>query len=266
MSTETLSPALPFEGRESLRGSILISAGMHAVLLGIMLGYGLIRFGRGEAWGNPWEKGSSARVKAVSSLPGVPLPAPMQVTPNTLANDSPGLYKSEPIPPLPLENAEPIPKFKDEIKPVEPKRINTRIQKQELTPPPNAIPYGANGQPAMSYSQAQTAAGEAGISFGEGDFGSRYGWYVSAVRSRVSSNWLLSTISPTLTLAPRVFVEFTIQRDGTISGIRLAQSSGIPDVDRSALRAVEASSPLGALPSDFSGSSVSVSFYFDFHR
>ena len=109
MSTETLSPALPFEGRESLLGSILISAGMHAVLLGVMLGYGLIRFGRGEAWGNPWEKGSSARVKAVSSLPGVPLPAPMQVTPNTLANDSPGLYKSEPIPPLPLENAEPIP-------------------------------------------------------------------------------------------------------------------------------------------------------------
>ena len=266
MTTGSPSSALPFEGRESLRGALLGSLGFHSGLFAIMLTYGLFHFGRGESWGNPWEKGSSARLHAVSSLPGVPLPTPLQVTPNTVATENPGLYKTEPIPPLPLEKAEPIPKFKDEVKPEEPKRINTRIQKQQLTPPPNAIPYGANGQPAMSYSQAQTAAGEAGISFGQGDFGSRYGWYVSAVRSRVSGNWLLSTISPTLMSAPRVCVEFNIGRDGTISGIRVAQSSGVADVDRSALRAVEASNPLGPLPSDYSGSSVAVSFYFDFHR
>ena len=265
MSARTLSYVLPTEGRESLRGPLLASIAIHAVLSALMLTYGLVRFD-GNNWGNPWEKGSSARVRAVSSLPGVPLPTPLQVTPNTVANESPGLYKTEPVIPLPPEHAEEIPKFKDEVKPQEPKRINTRIQKQQLTPPPNAIPYGANGQPALSYSQAQTAAGEAGISFGQGDFGTRYGWYVAAVRSRVSGNWLLSTISPTLTSAPRVYVDFNIQRDGTVSDVRLAQSSGVPDVDRSALRAVEASSPLGPLPSDYSGGSVSVSFYFDFHR
>jgi periplasmic protein TonB len=264
--TGSVASALPIEGRESLRGSLLVSVALHAGLAVLMLTYGLLHFGRGESWGNPWERGSSARLHAVSSLPGVPLPAPLQVTPNTVATENPGLYQTEPIPPLPPQPAEEIPKFKDEIKPEENKRINTRIQKQQLTPPPNAIPYGANGQPAMSYSQAQTNAGEAGISFGEGDFGSRYGWYVSAVRSRVSGNWLLSTISPTLMSAPRVYVEFKIARDGTISGIGLAQSSGNPDVDRSAIRAVEASNPLGPLPSDYSGSSVSVSFYFDFHR
>jgi len=265
MSVRTFAYALPTEGRESLRGPLFVSIGLHAVMSVLMLTYGLLRFGRGE-WGNPWERGSSMRVHAVSSLPGVPLPTPLQVTPNTVANENPGLYQSQPIPSLPLDNAEEIPKFKDEVKPEQSKRVNTRIQKQQLTPPPNAVPYGENGQPAMSYSQAQTAAGEAGISIGEGDFGSRYGWYVAAVRSRVSSNWLLSTISPTLMSAPRAHVNFDIQRDGTITGIRLAQSSGIPDVDRSALRAVEASSPLGPLPADYSGSSVSVSFYFDFHR
>ncbi len=265
MSTTSFPYALPTEGRESLRGPLLISIGLHAAMSVLMLTYGLLRFGRGD-WGNPWEKGSSVRVHAVSSLPGVPLPTPPQVTPNTVANENPGLYQSEPVVPLPPEQAVEIPKFKDEIKPEQDKRINTRIQKQQLTPPPNAIPYGENGQPAMSYNQAQTAAGDAGISIGEGDFGSRYGWYVAAVRSRVSSNWLLSTISPTLMSAPRAYVDFSIQRDGTITGIRLAQSSGIPEVDNSALRAVEASSPLGQLPSDYSGGSVSVSFYFDFHR
>lgn len=259
---------LPFnvEGQESLRRSLWASAGLHAVLLAIMLTYGLFRFGRGDGWGNPWEKGSSARVHAVSSLPGVPLPAPMLATPNTLANENPGLYKTEPQIPPPPELATEIPKFKDAVKPDEPKRINTRIQKQQLTPPPNAIPFGAGGQPAMSYQEFSTSAGEAGISFGEGDFGSRYGWYVEAVRNRISSNWLLTTVSPNLMTAPRLYAEFDIERDGTITNIRLAQSSGNPEVDRSALRAVSASDPLGTLPSDYSGSKVSVSFYFDFRR
>lgn len=264
MGAETFP--LPFEGRENLRRSLVASVVFHAVLLGAMLGYGLFQFGRGSGWGNPFEKGSSMRVGTVATLPGVPLPAPMQATPNTVANENPGLYQSEPVKPLPPEQAVEIPKFKDAIKPEEAKRINTRIQKQQLTPPPNAVPFGENGHPAMSYSQAAAAPGDTGLAFGKGDFGSRYGWYVEAVRSRVSGNWLLSTIDPNLTSAPRVYVSFDIQRDGTITNVKVAQSSGNPDVDRSAERAVIASNPLGPLPSDYSGSQVSVSCYFDFRR
>jgi periplasmic protein TonB len=264
MSAQTFP--LPFEGRESLRRSLLASLGFHAALMGALLGYGLFHFGHGADWGNPFEKGSSTHVGTVASLPGVPLPSPMQSTPNTVANDNPGLYQTEPVKPLPPEHAVEIPKFKDEIKPQENKRINTRIQKQQLTPPPNAIPFGENGHPAMSYSQTTTSGGETGLAFGQGDFGNRFGWYVEAVRSRVSGNWLLSTISPNLTSAPRVYVTFNIQRDGTVTDVKVAQSSGNGDVDRSALRAVIASNPLGPLPSDYSGSQVSVSCYFDFRR
>lgn len=263
MSPETL--LLTLQRRESLRGPIVASVVFHAVLAGIALGYGLLQFRRGEGWGNPWEKGASARVNAVTSLPGVPLPAPLLATPNTVANQNPGLYQSEKPVPLP-EQAEEIEKFKDQIKPELPQRINKRIQKQVLTPPPNAVPFGVGGQPAMSYSQFTSAAGDLGVSFGEGNFGSRYGWYVEAVRNRVSSNWLLSTISPNLMTAPRLYAEFDIQRDGTITNIRLTQSSGNPEVDRSALRAIQASRPFGALPSDYSGNQIVVSFYFDFRR
>jgi protein TonB len=267
MSTATLAaPPLPFEGRESLRRALFGSGVAHAALIVLMLGWGLLHFGHGAGWGNPWEKGSSARVQAVASLPGVPLPTPMRVTPNTVANQNPGLYQTEP-PPLPVPQiAEQIPKFKDAEKPEENKRINKRIQKQELTPPPNAVPFGEGGHPSVSYNQFQTTAGEAGISFGEGNFGDRYGWYVDAIRTRISGNWLMSTISPNLMSAPRVLASFDIQRDGTITNIRLTQSSGNPEVDRSTLRAIEASSPLGPLPSDYSGGSVSVNFYFDFRR
>jgi periplasmic protein TonB len=263
MTSQTIPLAV--EGHESLRQSLWISLGLHGGLAAIMLGYGIFHFGRGESWGNPWEQGSTAQVHAVAALPGVPLPVPMRTTPNTLANQNPGLYKSEPPPPPP-ENAEEIPKFKDAVKPEEPKRINTRIQKEVLTPPTNAVPFGEGGQPAMAYHTSAEQSGPVGLQFNQSDFGSRYAWYVEAVRSRVSGNWLLSTISPSLMSAPRVYVDFNIQRDGTITDVKLAQSSGIPEVDRSAMRAVMASSPLGALPSDYSGSSVSVSFYFDFHR
>jgi len=263
MSAETFP--LAWEHRESLRGSILASVVLHAVLAGVALGYGLVQLRRGEGWGNPWEKGSSAHVNAVASLPGVPLPAPLLATPNTLANQNPGLYQTEKQPPPP-DQAEEIQKFKDTVKPEQPERINKRIQKQVLTPPPNAIPFGVGGQPAISYNQFATSAGDLGISFGEGNFGSHYGWYVEAVRNRISSNWLISTISPSVMTAPRLYAEFNILRDGTITDIRLTQRSGNPEVDRSALRAIQASNPLGPLPSDYSGNQIAVSFYFEFRR
>ncbi len=118
----------------------------------------------------------------------------------------------------------------------------------------------------MSSSPMVNAAGEGGLNFGEGNFGERYGWYVSAVRSRISGNWLVSTISPNILTASRVYLSFDILRDGTVTNVRVTQSSGIPEIDRSALRAVLASNPLGALPPNYSGSKVSVDFYFDFRR
>src|SRR5579863_8431027 len=123
MSTESLvAPALPFEARESLRGALIASVVAHALLTALMLGWGLLHFGT-SGWGNPWERGSSAHVQAVASLPGVPLPSPMRTTPNTVANEDPGLYQTEP-PPQPIpEIAQQIPKFKDSVKPEENKRI-----------------------------------------------------------------------------------------------------------------------------------------------
>jgi len=73
-------------------------------------------------------------------------------------------------------------------------------------------------------------------------------------------------VSPNLMSAPRVYVTFDILRDGTINGVQVTQSSGIPEVDRSAVRAVVASSPVNPLPPDYSGGSLAVKFYFDFRR
>ena len=254
-----------FDERESLRSTLALSIGLHGLLFIVAIGYTVIGPRMGGRWGNTWGgSGNAVRVGAVTALPGVPLPAPMLATRSTLATQNPGLYKTEEVKPRPEPEAKEIPKFQDSVKRETAERVNKRIQKEELATPDNAVPYGLGGRPSMTYGQFVNSAGDGALSLGE--FGDRFGWYVGAVRNRVSSNWLLAMISPNIVTAPRVYVTFSVLRDGRIDDVKIVQSSGIPEVDRSALRAVLASNPLGPLPPDYPGDRVSVEFYFDFHR
>lgn len=256
--------ALDLGQREKLGGKLLLSIFLHGSLFLFAVGYASFGFRSNSGWGKDYT-GQSVRVNAVSSLPGVPLPSALIATPNTLATQNPGLYKTEPTPPPPKAAAE-IPKFQNAVKPKPVVRVNKRIQKETIQPPPNAVPFGEGGPPAMNSYLISNSAGEGGMNFSQADFGDRYGWYVTAMRNRISGNWLLSTISPNILSAPRLYVQFDVLRDGTITNVQVTQSSGVPEVDRSALRAVLASNPLGALPNDFSGGKLSVNFYFDFRR
>jgi periplasmic protein TonB len=214
-------------------------------------------------------------VGITSSVPAIPLPRPEVETPSRVVDNTNGLFKSEPMPlPKPDLEAIPIPTF-EKKKP--PKKIISRPSKllENPTPPPeNAVPYGQGGKPTVpvstsTFTMGNTGATSAGLVLGgpgQGDFGSRFSWYVEAVQRRVSSNWLQSAIDPSVGYAPRVVLTFTILRNGTVTNVQITQSSNVPSVDTSAVRAVEASSPLQPLPPAYSGSNVNVEFYFDYHR
>jgi TonB family protein len=75
-----------------------------------------------------------------------------------------------------------------------------------------------------------------------------------------------STVDPTVNWAPRAQFTFQILRDGTVTNVQMTQSSGNHSVDNSAMRAILNSSPMSGLPSNYSGSSVTVEFWFEFHR
>jgi TonB family protein len=254
-----------FDERESLRKTMMLSLGLHALLVLTVVGYNVVGARMRGVWGTSLGGGGTAvQIGAVASLPGVPLPTPMQPTRSSLATQSPALYKTEEVKPQPEPEAKEIPKFKDSTQREKVERINKRIQREEIEPPENAVPFGQGGPPAMSHSQFAMAGGQGGLNLGE--FGDRYGWYVNAVRSRVSSNWLLSMINPNLAAAPRVYVTFDIAKDGNVGNVKITQSSGVPEVDRSALRAVLASNPFGPLPADYPAGKVSVEIYFDLRR
>jgi TonB family protein len=254
-----------FDERESLRRTLGLSLGLHFGLILLVVGYNIAGARIRGVWGSDLGGGGdSVQIGAVASLPGVPLPSSMQPTRSALATQSPGLYKTEEVKPEPKPDAQEIPKFKDATQREKLERINKRIQREEPDIPANAVPFGQGGPAAMTHSQFAMAGGGGGLSLGQ--FGDKYSWYVNAVRTRVSSNWLLSMINPNLASAPRVYVTFEITKDGHVENAKVTQSSGIPEVDRSALRAVLASNPFGPLPVDYPGSRVPVEIYFDLRR
>lgn len=201
----------------------------------------------------------------------VPLPAPQVETQNVLANDSKGLTKSQPEPKAMEEpDAIPIPdkavKIKQKPKPV----TTTSHQKPQAEPAEesNEVPFGQGGPVSGPYGTFSSGGAKGGFGFqgGGGDFGSAYAWYVRVVQQKVSQNWLKYEIDSSIHTANRVYVQFDINRSGQPTNVQLEQSSGVPSLDQSAIRAIQRIDTFGPLPSDYSGSKVTVEFWFDFRR
>src|SRR5215831_2066498 len=223
------------------------------------------------SWGSQSGGTGGISAKIVSNVSGVSLPAPEVVTENAPANELPGLNKAEPEPPpAPDTTAEPVPlptapKATPKPKAPKPAAPAAKTPAAPPAPPSNAVPYG-EGRPNLPYGQFSTGAGQAGIGFGDATFGDRYSTYVNAMTRTISNNWLKSMVDSSVQRAPKVYVTFDIARDGTISNVAIKQSSGIPSLDRSAQRAIMASSPLNPLPTDYRGGSVNVLFYFEYSK
>jgi len=286
------------KGPEPLRRPLLISAGAHALLVTVIFAGALLGH-RGPGWGEGGA-GGIATVRLVSAA-SVPLPSPAVTTDNRLATENPGLHRPDPVPPAPRTRrarTQPAPEPEKAVElpsrnarrvastappPAEP-RTPPEETRASAAPPPrpqprsrnpapepqtgNEIPFGEGGPARGPYGVFSTDSGTGGISFsgGSGDFAGRFGWYVTAIRNRISSNWLKGTVDPGIRIAPRVFVTFQIFRDGQVVNVQLTNPSGIPSLDRSALRAVYDSNPMPPLPGEYPGSSVTVEFWFDFRR
>jgi len=222
----------------------------------------------GNPWGGIGGGDSGVRVNLVASA-GIPMPPTANPTESEAVDPTKGLHKEEPKPkePEPKTDATKIPKFEKE-KPLPPSKASKVFEKN--TPPPqNAVPYGKGGQMNVPSGYSDTPGplngGVAVQGQGGGDFAARYAWYVEAVRRAISQNWMQSTIDPAVRASRRAktTVTFTINRDGSVKNIRVAESSGNRSMDDSAQRALLSIDHFPALPSDYSGRYVDVTFDFD---
>ena len=199
----------------------------------------------------------------------VPLPASPRPTQNVLANESKGLTESQPK----IEAKEPdaieIQGKNAKIKPKK-KQITESKAKPQAAPEPddNQVAFGEGGPVSGPYGSFTSGATKGGFGFqgGQGDFGSRFAYYVDVVRRKVSDNWMKYEVDPRISDARRVYIYFEINRSGQPSNIRVEQSSGIPSLDQSAARALQRIDTFGPLPAGYNGNSVAVEFWFDYRR
>jgi len=258
---------------EKLNGPIVMSVLLHAGLCAVILVSPVLFPSLGsESWGSD-SSSAGMNVKLVGDLSpsGIALPSPEVVSEKAAGNDSKGFYKTEPEPPAPpTEKAIKIPDANAKVTkaakvPPTPDRP-TKTQKAEpaTDTPPNFVPYGDGGKPALAYGQFSSQNGSMAGQIGDSAFGTKYATYVNAMVRKISQNWLQGLVDSRIARAPRVYMSFDIERDGTISNIEIKQSSGNPSLDNSAKRALYASSRLAALPNDYAGSKVSVTFYFEY--
>lgn len=222
----------------------------------------------GDAWGGVGGGDTGVKVSLAASA-GIPMPPTINPTESQVVDPTKGLNVEEPQPkpPEPPKDTTNIPKFEKEK--VLPPSKKSKVFEKKNTPPPNAVPYGKGGQmnvpTGYSDQPGPLNGGVAVQGQGGGDFATRYGWYIEAVRRAVNQNWLQNTIDPGVRAARRAktTVTFTINRDGTVKNIRIYESSGNRSMDDSASRALLSIEHFPALPADYSGRYVDVTFDFD---
>ncbi|HZD94526.1 MAG TPA: TonB family protein [Candidatus Sulfotelmatobacter sp.] len=251
-----------FYEREKWSKPLLVSLAFHAALVlgGFVLGFVMNRHSSANDWGI--KEGDAVTAQLVSA--SIPIPHAEQ-SENIVANESKGVTQTQPQP-KPVETEDGISiSGKVKPKPIEKPPVQTaRVQPPPRpipTPVDTAVPYGEGGPVSGPYGSVVTSNYKGGFSFRNADFGGKYGWYVDAVKRRVQQNWLTYEIDPRIKAPHRAFIEFDIQRDGSPSNVHLAQSSGVPSLDQSAMRAIQRIDSFGKLPE---GNSVTVEFWFDY--
>jgi len=162
-------------------------------------------------------------------------------------------------PPPPSKDAVLLPAKEEKKKKPTPAPV-TAPRPAAATAPDVSLPSSAGeGTGAGTAATQAGAGGSAGIGsaqLDQPDF--RYGYYIEQVVTALSTNWF----KPTPVIPTPPVVHFRILRDGTAADPEIVRSSGLPYVDRAAIRAVLAST-FPPLPADWTGPHVGLKVTFE---
>jgi protein TonB len=193
-------------------------------------------------------RAGSLRAPQVRAAPAPPAPAEAQ---------KPKIEKPAEEVPKPSEKALLLPSKEDKKKPTPPPVSRPG---RSVATPAVSLPTADEDTPGSTGGPAPGAGGSAGIGgfkIDQADF--RYPVYIERMVMIITLNWF----KPTPVVQTNPVVHFQIERDGTITDARLVTSSGLAFVDRAALRAVLASSPLPPLPADYAGPHLGIQVVFE---
>ena len=247
---------------ERLAPSFFGSVAFHGLLVATLLGAGWVQSRNTISMGDP----NGGRFGAVTVNPVASIALPPHSGPkNPVATDT------ESSVPVPVSKAKPTPK----VTVPDPKAIaipSRNAKASRPTPaaaPPDKWRASQKDLPNQLYSTAGTRvstqdyalSGGGGVGVGNNSpFGNQFGAYADLLRTRVAQFWKTTDIRASH--APVVGVTFTLRRDGSVTGIRITQRSGISALDISAQRAVMDAAPFPQSPPLFPKNEAEIEFLF----
>jgi periplasmic protein TonB len=237
-------------------GSIVL----HALLAGgLVYSAWLAGLFHHNLWGNPGA-GGAIQVNLVTST--LPLPAE-QVNQNVLATETPS---QAPAPPSPKEQKQvdetAIPILGKNAKP-QPKNT-PKTQKSQPQPQQNVAQFGEQSGSIMPHSVQPQMGSNGPTAVGDNDFASRFGWYVDQINRTMSTNWNRFQVDPRTPKGARVYMVFSILKDGSHGEGQLDRSSGSPTLDRSCMQALQRIDAFQKLPSGYNQGKLQVSYYCEY--
>jgi len=250
------------EQPDRLSGWLIGSLTLHISIAGALLWYTVAGPGKVEKWGSPTGGGFGSVV--VNPVARIPLP--QRTGPqNPVANDTQSMVptpppKTKPQPKQqakqPDANAIPIKSRSAERRP-KPASLTPNKFREQQTDLPNQV-YGSTG-PALN-NPMYGVRGGGGVGVGDNSpFGTQFGWYAQRLIEQVGQHWQTAGLDQRSNAAA---VVFTIRRDGSVSGVRLVQTSGNSATDFSVQRAVLDAQPFPPLPQQFLRNEATVTLQF----
>jgi len=192
-------------------------------------------------------------------MPQPPAPAraapaqPAPPTPPRPADPTPAPIMTPPQPPIPPPPPTPAPAERPQTAPPPPPAPAPRP-----TPPPTPRPAPKAEDDISAFEDLFADASTPSVSTVQNisltvaePF--PFQWYLDQLQARIRQRW-----RPGPNERGEVVVQFTIGRNGSLSGLTMVTSSGRPVMDRQAMQAVQMAAPFAALPSAFGGSSLTV--------
>jgi TonB family protein len=255
------------EEQESLRLPFYGSVALHAGIVCFLVFFSWWENRGRIQFGDPNAMGGSVGITPVASIP-----LPRSGFTNPVANDTESQVPSKPQQKVERqrvvkEEPDAIPLHSRKIQ----KRLSEQIARNQRFRPVNSDArnqiYSSTGA-AVSSPLYGGQSGMGGTGIGNGVFGQRLGWYAQLLQQTLANKWGIesSKVPAYLQNAKRVTLAFEILRDGTIRNVRVLESSGLPEVDYAAQRAVLTASPVRRLPEEFERNVANVEFWFQLQR
>jgi protein TonB len=87
---------------------------------------------------------------------------------------------------------------------------------------------------------------------------------VDAINRKMATSWNKMEVDSRTPKGARVYLVFTIRKDGGPKDVQIDRSSGSPTLDRSCIRGVQRVDTFGQLPSSYNSSTLKVSYYCEY--